>query len=86
MSSRSGWGSPPPLAPAPSPKDLVVARSVTKLGRFKRIDPTEGRAPWTRWRWGGLLLWFSLVGGSLWKAWRQHGGLPEPPNETSDPA
>jgi len=56
-----------------------LAPLVTRAGRFARIDLGERGALWSRWRWLGLMFWVAVVAGAFAKAWRDEGGLPDPP-------
>lgn len=55
----------------------VIGDGMTRVGIFRERDPLRFPRLWTRVRFLSLLLWLATVGGSLWKAWRDHGGLPD---------
>ena len=50
--------------------DQRIAGHVTRVGRFRRIDPSKGRQGPSRWALLGRLGWALLVAGSLRRAWR----------------
>jgi hypothetical protein len=52
-----------------------LANHITRIGRFGRIDPRKHGLLWNRWRWVGLLLWATIVGGAFAKAWKDEGGI-----------
>lgn len=58
--------------------DEVIGPGMTRRGIFEGRDPMRFPAMWSRVRWSALLLWAGVVGGTIWKAWRDHGGLPDP--------
>lgn len=64
-------------APRLGPRE-VIGPGITRTGRFAGRDPLEFPRLWTRVRFASLGLWAAVVGGALWKAWRDHGGLPDP--------
>jgi hypothetical protein len=71
-----GWdravdGRAPRLGP-----DETIADGITRVGIFSERDPLRFPKLWTRVRFLSLALWAGVVGGSLYKAWRDHGGLP----------
>ncbi len=62
-------------APRLGPRELI-GDGVTRRGLFAERDPLEFPRLWTRVRFFSLAAWLGIVGGSLWKAWREHGGPP----------
>ncbi|HWH31501.1 MAG TPA: hypothetical protein VNU01_02390 [Egibacteraceae bacterium] len=51
--------------------DQRIAAHVTRVGRFRRIDPSKGRRGPSRWALLGRLGWAVLVAESLRRAWRR---------------
>lgn len=62
-----------PRAPRLAPDELI-GRGVTRVGRFRRIDPLRTPRLWSRWHWVGVVFWAGVVGQAGRRAWRQHGG------------
>lgn len=60
----------PDRAPRLRP-DQLLADSITRVGRFARIDPRKGRDLPERLRVLGVLGWAALVGESFRRAWAQ---------------
>lgn len=63
-------------APRLGPREVIGDGMTTRVGIFRERDPLRFPKLWTRVRFLALVLWTGVVGGSIWKAWRDHGGLP----------
>lgn len=55
--------------------DRPLAERITKVGRWRRVDPLRHGSVWSRWKWLTLVSYLGLVGGAFAKAWRDHGGF-----------
>lgn len=55
--------------------DRPLAERITRLGRFRRIDPGQPGKVWKLHRWAALAGWALLVAGAFAKAWRDSGGV-----------
>lgn len=57
-------------APRWSP-DRPLAERITRVGRWKRVDPTQPGRLWSWGRWMGFAGWVGLVAGTLLRAWQR---------------
>ena len=80
MSDAAGAGrfpsdpaAPPPAAPRLGPREYIYDR-ITRVGIFRRIDPSKPGRVWSRWEWLAMLAWIGIVVGSVARAWRRLGG------------
>lgn len=67
--ARRPAGAHPDRAPRLRP-DQLLADSMTRVGRFARIDPKGGRDLPTLVRVVGAVAWAALIGESFRRAWR----------------
>lgn len=68
-----GWSSEE-LEPQWTP-DVPLADRITKVGRFRQLDPSEPGSIWPVPRWWALAGYAAVVGWAFARAWRITGGL-----------
>ena len=66
MSEPMATGRAPRLSPAQR-----IAPHITRVGRFRRLDPAKGTRPPSKWALLGRAGWAVLVEESLRRAWKR---------------
>ncbi len=67
-----GWGVED-LEPRWTP-DVPLAERITRVGRFRGIDPSEEGSLWPASKWWALASYLGIVAWAFVRAWRITGG------------